>query len=66
MQTAERRPAKATWRDTIGAVLTRVMARMSAAVATAFVAYGAATHPESYWSPSEYIDDGSKVAAPRR
>jgi hypothetical protein len=58
MQTEDPLPAKDTWWDSIAAVLSLVLARIAACLTTAFAAYGAAVHPESFWSLDEHIDGG--------
>lgn len=66
MQIEDPRPVKETWRDAIAAALSLVMARIAACLTTGFAAYGAAVHPESFWSPGEHIEDGDRRADRRQ
>jgi hypothetical protein len=60
MQTEAPLPAKDTWWNSIAVALSLVMARIAACLITAFAAYGAAVHPESFWSLDEHIDGGDR------
>jgi hypothetical protein len=66
MQIEDSLPVKETWWASIVAVLALVMARIAACLTTGFAAYGAAVHPESFWSLGEHIDDGDQRADRRR
>jgi hypothetical protein len=66
MQIEDPRPVKETWWHSIATVLSLVMARIAAYLATGFAAYGAAMYPESFWSPGEHIEDGDRSADQRQ